>query len=290
MLGCLNLLTEDKALAGTNCVRDGKVFALSLNVTEPDPPYFGRPRVEHLVTETPTGQEDELHHWNPQTSSQWDGFRHIKHPIHGYYGGVSDAMHGVHHWAERGLVGRAVLADIARWRESVGRPLAMGSAEPIEADELREVLRYQGTTLEMGDILLIRTGWMAWYRTLTREHRAHLVSAAHTGLRPGREWVEVLWDTHVAAVAADNPGLEMMPPPIVDAGPETNWEDPEVCAALFMHLVLLPLLGLPLGELFDLEDLADECARDGRYTCLFTSAPLHVAGGVASPCNSLAIR
>jgi hypothetical protein len=59
---------------------------------------------------------------------------------------------------------------------------------------------------------------------------------------------------------------------------------------VFAHTVLLPMLGLPLGEMFFLDDLADDCARDGNYQFMFTSAPLNLPHGVASPPNALAIK
>jgi hypothetical protein len=64
---------------------------------------------------------------------------------------------------------------------------------------------------------------------------------------------------------------------------------PEALIGGFLHLALLPLLGLPIGELFDLDALAAECEQTSRYDCLFTSAPLNVHAGVASPPNALAI-
>lgn len=39
-----------------------------------------------------------------------------------------------------------------------------------------------------------------------------------------------------------------------------------------------------------LEDLAADCAEDGRYEFLVTSAPLNLSGGVGSPPNALAIK
>jgi hypothetical protein len=67
-------------------------------------------------------------------------------------------------------------------------------------------------------------------------------------------------------------------------------EDPEAAADTMLHLSLLPLLGLPIGELFDLDALAADCAADGRYTFLLTSAPLNLAAGVGTPPNALAIK
>jgi hypothetical protein len=112
------------------------------------------------------------------------------------------------------------------------------------------------------------------------------------GLRPGTATVRTLWDLHIAAVAADNPALEVWPPG-VSLRPEDAERlraDPALAAEHFMHFSLLPLLGLPIGELFDLDGLAADCAADGRYTCLFTSAPLNLHAGVASPPNALAIK
>ncbi len=59
---------------------------------------------------------------------------------------------------------------------------------------------------------------------------------------------------------------------------------------IFMHIRLLPLFGMPIGEFFNLEGLADDCAGDGVYEFLFTSAPLNLPAGVASPPNALAIK
>ena len=55
-------------------------------------------------------------------------------------------------------------------------------------------------------------------------------------------------------------------------------------------VVLIPGLGMALGEYFELDPLAEACARDRRWSFLFTSAPLNVFGGVGSPPNALALR
>ena len=51
----------------------------------------------------------------------------------------------------------------------------------------------------------------------------------------------------------------------------------------------LGLWGMPMGELWDLEELAEECKRQNRWSFFFTSSPLNIQGGVASPPNALAI-
>ena len=275
-------------------IRTGAVFALNAPAEEPDPPLFGRARFTHEVTGQPggTSHDDLLHSWNTQSSSQWDGFRHIGHPVHGHYGGVADEDHGMHHWAARGLAGRAIVADVGRWRAAEGRPLAYDEPDPIEPDDVVACLAAQGTTVEDGDVLLLRTGWLGWYRTLDDDTRRGMATEfASPGLRPGIPTAAMLWDLHVSAVAADNPALELWP---VGSLAEGDWraavrDDRSRTPEFFVHTALLPLLGLPIGELFDLDALAEACAAEGRHEAFFTSAPLRVHAGVASPPNALAI-
>jgi kynurenine formamidase len=281
-LGCLNLLTPDRVRRAVASVRTGERFGLDLEVGVPDPPLFGRARVRHEVTGPVggPGHDDLLHDFNTQSSSQWDGFRHVSHPEHGFYGGLADEDHGMHHWAADGIAGRAVLVDVGRWRRQQGRPLVMDRPDPIGPDDLLACIEEQGTPVAVGDVLLLRTGWVGWYRTLDRPGReAVAASLAAPGLQPGEATARVLWDLHVAAVAADNPALEVWPLASGDRTPE-----------VFVHTSLLPLLGLPIGELWDLDALAAACAADGRYDSFLISAPLHVRHGVASPPNAIAIR
>ena len=294
-LGCLNLLTPERVRRAQAIPQAGRVHNLNLELELPSPPLFGRPPFEHVVSElaSGSGHDDELHHWNTQSSSQWDGFRHIRHPRYGFYGGRPDEEHGIHLWAQRGIVGRAVLADVGRWRSSIGRPLRPDSTDGIEPDDLLGTLDAQGVTVEVGDILLIRTGWLAWYRGLDEAGRRAQAdrSSPACGLRAGTDMAATLWDLHIAAVAADNPALEVWPPPLFRAAPriDPKTATPEALIGGFLHFALLPLLGLPIGELFDLDSLATDCEAQGRYDCLFTSAPLNVHAGVASPPNALAI-
>lgn len=292
--GCLNLLTPERVVRAATLVQSGRVFALNLDLALPDPPLFRRSAFTHHVTGEvgKTGHDDILSDWNTQASSQWDGFRHVRGHA-GYYNGVDDEAHGMHHWAARGIAGRAVLADVARWRATVDRPLRPDETDPIEPDDVLGTLSHQNVTVEPGDVLLIRTGWLAWYRTLDPSRREALATTLKApGLRPGVVTARALWDLHVAAVAADNPALEAWPPGdlATEEQRQRAQDDPAARIELFVHLSLLPLLGLPIGELFDLDALAADCAADGRYAFFFTSAPIHVRSGVASPPNALAIK
>ncbi|MGY6502040.1 MAG: cyclase family protein [Acidimicrobiales bacterium] len=294
-LGCLNLLTPERALAASGLVERGVVFALNADMGLPSPPLFGRSPFRHEVTgewDGP-GHDDILHEWNTQGSSQWDGLRHVRHPVHGWYNGAPEGFHGVDAWASRGLVGRAVVADVARWREDQGRPLVMDASDPITADELLATLDAQGTVPEVGDVLLVRTGWLGWYRSLDEGRRAELAGGHRSpGLHPDESTARVLWDLHVAAVGSDNGSLEVWPPGSQHTPEEreTFRADPARSPELFIHQRILPLLGMPIGELFELDALADDCAADRRWDGFFTSAPLNLHLGVASPPNALVIR
>ena len=293
VFGCLNLLTPERVVRAAGLVRKGSVFALNFEAELPDPPLFGRAAPRHEVLGGGMSQDDVLE-FNTQSSSQWDGFRHVR-SHHGFYNGVENEDHGIHHWARRGLAGRAVLADVGRWRQSQGRPIAPDRADAVTPDDITATLAAQGTTLEEGDILLLRTGWMAWYRTLDAEGRAALTGPngfAAPGLQPGADTARFLWDLHIAGIGADNPAVEVWPPGALASQETRNLAraNPDAGIELFVHLALLPLLGLPLGELWDLDGLAADCADDGRYECLFTSAPLNVHQGVASPPNALCIK
>ncbi len=301
VFGCLNLLTPERVLAAAGLVQRGAVFALNWSMALPDPPLFGRGKFAHEVTGTGTGHDDVLDGWNTQSSSQWDGFRHIRNhaanaaePGTGHFGGVPDEEHGIHHWARRGIAGRAVLADIARWRQATDRPLRYDESDPIDPSEIAECLAAQGTALEEGDILLVRTGWVEWYQRQPSDVRNRLGDVGQLkapGFASGEELARTLWNLHIAAIGCDNPGVEVWPPSqLTRAEYEAAREEQMHLHEVFTHCVLLPLLGLPLGEMWDLDALAADCAADGRYACFFTSAPLNLPAGVASPPNALAIK
>jgi kynurenine formamidase len=280
VLGCLNRITPERRQRAAALVQTGDVFALDLDPELPDPPLFDRARLHREVTWLgDVGHDEILSNYNTQASSQWDGFRHIRSREHGFHGGVADEDHGVHHWANHGIVTRGVLADVARHRS-----VSPGESDIITADDVRAALDAEGVSVERGDILLIRTGWTTWYRSLDAEGRAAAASQQQCcGLRAGPTTAGFLWDLGLAAVAADNPALEVFPP-------GTGGEVVDDVEGRFLHFQLLPRLGLPIGELWDLDPLAEACAADGRYDFMLTSAPLRLRGGVASPPNALAIR
>jgi Putative cyclase len=302
--GCLNLLTPERAAAAASSVQRGAVFALNWSMGLPDPPLFSRAAYRHTVTgsDVSVGHDDVLDDWNTQSSSQWDGFRHIRNPAAredepgtGHFNGTPDDQHGMDHWARRGIVGRGVLADVGRWRESVGRPIVHDRSDPVTPAELVACLTAQGTEVREGDVLLIRFGWISWYLEQGAAVRSRISDRTQmrtTGLHPSEETVRTLWNLHVAAVAGDNPAVEVWPPGflLTEEDRAAIAADPRRIHESFAHTMLLPMLGLPLGEMFFLDELAADCAADGRYEFLFTSAPINLPRGVASPPNALAIK
>ncbi len=296
VFGTLNLLNEDKILEAAALVRKGKAFPLNWTLSLPDPPLFARSAMKHEIARTPISADDHIDGFNTQSSSQWDGFLHIRHPAHGHFGGPeAETLHGIDRWAQRGIVGRAVLADVAAWRERQGRPLRHGTPDPISTVDLENTLSDQATTLEAGDILLVRTGWISWYESLDSEKRtdyANMANFACPGLAPGTQTARWLWNRHVAAVAADNPSLEIWPPgSTLDPDDRAKfWSDPKLIHEGFLHTMLLPMLGIPIGEMWYLEALAADCAEDGRYEFMLVSAPLNIKGGIASPPNAVALK
>jgi kynurenine formamidase len=288
-LGTLNFLTPQALVRAAGEVRRGVMFPLGLPTTEPDPPILGRGRLrQHRVPLDGGGFDDYYDAFYPQASSQWDALSHVEHPAHGFYQGydvaaVTDPAHpalGIEQWATRGIAGRFVLADVAGHLERAGTALDPATPFAITIDLLDEVLAAQGSTVEPGDVLLLNTGWIAWYRRLAPERRRELGDGGlfpAPGLDPAQETARWLWDHRVAAVAADCPALERMP---FDKSHDDG----------FLHLRLIPLLGYAIGELFDLEALAADCASDGRYQGLFCATPINTPGGAGSPANALAMK
>jgi kynurenine formamidase len=289
-LGSLALLTPERVAAAAGLVRTGRRFPLDLPITVPDPPFFGREPVRHTVFDfSETVLDDRLDSFFPQGSTQWDAFSHFGHSTRGFFGGHDKAaitgarVLGIDAWHAVGIAGRGVLLDVAR---HVG--VDPDSSFVITPDLLDETAAAQGVELALGDVLCVRTGWIGWYRGLDVAARTALArrSVSFDGFRvpgigPGSATAAWLWDHGVAAVAVDNPAVEPIPP---SAGAA------EFTADDMVHVRVLTMLGIPLGEFFDLDALADDCAADGAYEFLFTSAPLGIPGGIGSPPNALAIK
>ncbi len=288
-VGTINLLTPDRVIAAADSIRSGKVFALNLPINIPDPPLFTRGKHTHTVKIFPNAEfvlDDFLDNFYPQASSQWDALAHVKHPVHGAYNGIPDNQMtgrggmrlGIDNLARRGIAGRGVLADVARHYDRVGKSIDFTQAKSIPLDDVQATLEEEGVELQTGDILLIRIGWTKFYLSASEEVKAELAKETVVpGIEGSERTARWLWDNHLAAVASDSPALEALPKP-----PGEEME--------FLHFHMLAFFGMPIGEMWNLEGLAEDCASDGNYDFFLTSAPLNIPGGVGSPPNALAIK
>jgi kynurenine formamidase len=288
-LGTLNLLGNSQSLAASRLVRKGEVFPLNWKIEEPDPPLFGRKAVDHrFIDGGPTGVDDYYDRFHPQSSSQWDALSHMPHPDYGFYNGrslddirpITGNKNGIHNAARRGIAGRFVLADVERYRRKAGRPIHNDRPDAVSVADLEATLASERVHLEIGDILLVRVGWIEWYEKHADKRDRQKLASARLPVSPGLEqnpaMARWLWDRHVAAVAADNPGLEKTPF--------------EFAVGSFLHYDLIPLLGITVGELFDLAALAADCEADAVYDGLLVAAPLNKLGGIGSSANAVAMK
>jgi kynurenine formamidase len=286
-LGTLNRLTGPAVAAASAGVRTGERIGVSLPMGLPDPPFFGRKGFRHNFEPMgPTAWDDWVDGFYLQCSSQWDGLRHVGSPD-GWYGGWRGQPSadleplGIHHWAERGIIGRGVLVDLAARASAADAgydPFARTTFRPAD---LSAALEAQGVSLRGGDILCVRTGWTDKYLTLDAAARASLADGMQNvtgytsaGLAGSEEMAGFLWDSGVAAVACDNPAVEVVPADPADG---------------FLHGRLIAGLGMAIGELFSFGALAEACRRQGRYEFLFVAVPLNVTGAVGSPANAVAV-
>ena len=57
-----------------------------------------------------------------------------------------------------------------------------------------------------------------------------------------------------------------------------------------MHMVLIRDMGMTLGEILDLDELAADCAADGVWEFFSPRPPIKFTNAVGSPINPLAIK
>lgn len=304
-LGTLNFITADKVAEAAGLVKHGRVFPLGVDFGSSGPqgafkyrhnpihmmtvdggdarslPRFGVGWSANPVAEQMAGYfQDDLFRFNDdmvimplQCATQWDALSHVYYEDKLYNGFPADsvtsfgALHcGIDKVDGKGITSRGVLLDVVRHR---GAETFLRLGNPITPSELDDVARAQGVTVGQGDIVLVRTGW--WARFLE----------TGDGGEPGSglDWQCASWlhDHGIAAVAADN---LMVEDPI--SGVRGT--------LLPMHMLCLRDMGLMLGEYWDLNALAADCAADGVYEFQLIAPPLRFVGAVGSPVNPIAIK
>ncbi|MBO4256208.1 cyclase family protein [Streptomyces griseorubiginosus] len=302
-LGTLNFLAFNDLRAAASEIQAGQAFSLDLPSTAINPSLAPtrRPVEHHIFERTPFHRDEWLDHFYTQYGSQLDGLRHIGHPEHGFYNGADPRLFlpgedllGIHHIAALPVAGRAVLLDVDRHLRDQGRPIQQHSDFAVSARDLEETRAAQDVTVRPGDIVLIRFGWLRWYlEDASPQVRADLrTEQFHPGLEQSHDVLAWLWDHQVSLIAADNFALERWPaapdsPFYTHAERDEGFRDPH---SGIMHRAIIGLLGMPIGELWNLDALAASCAADRRWSLLLTVAPLSIVGGIGSPANAIALR
>ncbi|HSL27238.1 MAG TPA: cyclase family protein, partial [Acidimicrobiia bacterium] len=143
----------------------------------------------------------------------------------------------------------------------------------VTGDDLQAAAAHGGVTVGAGDFVFVRTGAMTAVRA--RGGWGDYAGGDAPGL--GLESVDWVAERDVAAIAADTWGLEVRP----NQTPDVNQP---------LHIIFIVYMGLWLGEIFDLDPLADDCAADGVYEFFFCGPPLPFTRAVGSPLNPMAVK
>ena len=325
-LGRLNLLTPEKVRQGVAEVREGRTFCLSLpldlpggNVLNPrrHPPVVrptlrnGRPNMNYRMgSDNPLYTDvvsDDLVVMHLQYSTQWDSLAHVGSmfdangdglPEAVYYNGWRAGRHilgpleaadagvpapgqarstssatrlGIERMAAHGVQGRGVLIDLAA---HLGRERTV-----VGYDALMRVMEADRVSVETGDMVLLHTGFGEMLMEMGGQPDGERLGNACAVL-DGRDERLLQWitDSGLAILAADNYAVE--------AHPATSHVG--CCATLPLHEHCLFKLGVHLGEMWWLTELAQWLRANGRSRFLLTAPPLRLPGAVGSPATPIA--
>lgn len=299
-LGTVNFLTPERVAAAARTIRTGRRFGLDypIDAFEPYPTGTRKPIEHHVFANNAYHRDDWVDSFYLQSSSQLDALRHIGHPQHGFYGGLPAARNtedsielGIHVYAEAGIAGRGVLLDLPRFFAREGLDYDTERTIPVDAAMLDRIAESQGVRFDGGDLLLLRTGWAERFLAKTLEQRAVTPWRLSPGLAQRENVLRWLWEHEIALVAADNLAVEA--DPVLESDFRLPGERPPergVDHSGMLHRPLIALLGMAVGELWRLDELAGACAADGVWEFFLTVKPLHLRGGVGSPPNAIAVR
>lgn len=294
-LGTLNYITRQKIREASKLIKKGEVFNLGINLKRKMPCWTGR-NYQHymsyilpsLSAEGGVGFTNDVIVMDQQYSTQWDGFPHCLwdgkmyngHPVSKITALNGTAELSIHQWSDK-IVSRGVLLDIAKLKNVSN--LAKGYI--ITPADLDAACKAQNVKVTVGDIVCVRTGWLnvmlKWTLPL-RGKEPYQLGEPGIGLQACK-WLK---DKKVAAIACDNLGVEAIPfdPEDVKKVNDKGFKGFPV------HVELLVHQGMPLGEIWDFEELAKSCAADGIYEFMLVAPPLRIVGGVGTPLSPLAIK
>jgi kynurenine formamidase len=297
-IGRLNELTADRVVRAAAEIRTGRTFCLSLPLDYPGgnvvfpfrhPPErrvvdrMGSPAQDAPFSRSGAGasgvvNDDIVTLWT-QYSTQWDALGHVGSHFDANGDGEAEVVYyngcypgpDVDGMATLGLQGRGVMIDLHR---------AYGDAKiAVDHTMLQDVMREQQVVVEPGDVLALRTGWTKLIADMRGAPDADVVHNSSAGLE-GRDPQLLQWiaDSGIAAIVADNLAVEAFPPKRVAPGEPF----------LPLHELCLFKLGINLGEMWYLTELADWLRDNERTRFFLTAPPLRLRGHVGSPVTPIA--
>ena len=289
-IGTMNFIRPEDIVDAAGLIRKGKVFSLALNFDNRGPQkglWGNRFNPIHTMLATGTdavaGNQDEgglrfaddMVSLPLQCGTQWDALGHIFYDDkmwNGYDAALVDSngarKNGIEKMKDK-MVGRGVLLDIAR-HVSVG---SLDDGTAITNDDLDACAEAQGVEVRRGDFVLCRTG-MIEQRLADDEWGGYAGGDAPGLAFETAEWIH---RKEIAAICCDTWGCEVRPNETADA--QQPW-----------HWVVIPMIGISMGEIFNMGELASDCAADGVYEFFFSAPPLPITGAVGSPINPIAIK
>jgi kynurenine formamidase len=293
-IGALNFLDAAEVLRGVQHVKQGKVFTCGLPIGSPggDPVWPGRTGAMRLMTQDrghytsgkldplPGGLEyaDDVITAFLQGSSQFDALGHTWYAGELYNGFDAEtttggmAKCGVDKLAQKGIVGRGVLIDMARHRSKD----ALETGETFGVEDLEAAAEAQGVTIEPHDNLCIRTGWLNVF--FEQGSEAFYGDAfVEPGLTWSPELVRWFHEREIVSLSTDT------------IANETTIHT-ETGIALPLHAALMRNLGILFSEIIWFEDVAADCAEDGQWSFLYAAAPINIIGGTGAPVNPIIVK
>jgi kynurenine formamidase len=291
-LGALNYLDAAALKAGLTAIRQHRSFTLGARIGSPtgDPVFPGRWPARHYMVADKAGFA--AGHWRPlagglefaddyvtgfaQAGTHCDALGHMwfddtlwnGFPANNTNGGMRQAS--IEPIARRGVVGRAVLLDLARFRGKA----RLERAETFDHGDLTECARSQGVQITPRSILMVRTGWVG----------ALLSGAEHIdqsywepGLTFSPDLVRWFDETQIPCLVTDT------------LANETTYE-PASGIMLVLHAALMRNLGIVFTEMAELDELAADCAEDRHYEGLYCASPIRVTHGTGGGVNPVFIK
>ena len=278
-IGTLNMMTDASRFDALKQVTGGKTYDLGVDLFVGMPlccTPFGDPSFQIWMTHTPArdSAKELLSYSGDAVSMYTHSGTHLDTLNHfGLHGEIWNKVHaddalGVRGWTKSGadkyppIVARGILIDVAGSKNVAHLPTSYA----ITVADLRSALRNQGTILQPGDVVLIRTGLMTLWPDVAKYR---LADQAGLSLEAAQWLVD---DQKAMMLGADNFGVESFPS-----------KDPENFVPV--HTFLFAERGVSILEAMWLEDLA----KDKVFEFLFIASPLKMRGATASPIRPLAI-